>query len=129
MTVLYGVSLYCIVIGNTVTACLFCTLTLAVMLCMLFLSVMLINKLSIELVNEIDRKKIIDIPIEDIKKLGNICNKLDKYNVQYEIDYNSMIVIAYVSIGMYTRMSVSNNLEYGVHYHIIGTDKVLVKPK
>ena len=93
-----------------------------------FLSYTLVTKLSNELVNEIEETKPLGLDTEDIKRLGKACEKLDKYNVDYNIDYNTRNIIAHVTIGMYTRMSVANNLDSSVEYHIIGTDKILVKP-
>ena len=92
-----------------------------------FLSYTLVIKLSNELVNELEDTKPLGLDTEDIKRLGRACEKLDKYNVDYSVDYNTRNIIAHVTIGLYTRMSVANNLDSSVEYHIIGTDKVLVK--
>ena len=69
----------------------------------------------------------IELTSHDIKKLHQACIKLDKYGVQYKIDLEEVMIHAYVSMGMYTRMSVADNLDYAVAYHITGTDKILVK--
>ena len=69
------------------------------------------------------------LSIGEIKRLGSACTTLDKYGIKYTINYTNRVVDAYVTMGMYTRMSVADNLEYGVNYHIQGTETILVKPQ
>lgn len=113
--------------GNVVLSTIFAIFVMLLSIFISVLSLTLVAKLSNELVHEIEEPKPIGLNTEDLKRLGKACEKLDKYNVEYVIDYNTREIMAYVSIGLYTRMSVANNLDSSVKYHIIGTDKVLVK--
>ena len=118
---------YGIGIGNSVLITINTIILAIVSIVIALLSVTLVTKLSNELVSEIEDTKPLGLDISDIKRLGRACEKLDKYNVDYAIDYNTRNIIAHVTIGLYTRMSVADNLDSSVEYHIIGTDKILVK--
>lgn len=113
--------------GNVVLSTIFTVLVMLLNIFVSTLSLTLVNKLSNELVHEIEDAKPIVLSNDDIKRLGKACEKLDKYNVDYNIDYTTRDINAYVTIGLYTRMSVADNLDSSVKYHIIGTDKILVK--
>lgn len=104
-------------------------LTVAVIISMTLLSTTIVHKLASEITTMINESDDINITPEDIKRLGRACVKLDKYNVLYEIDLKRAIIVAHVSMGMYTRMSVADNLDYSVEYHIVGTNTILVKSK
>lgn len=101
--------------------------TTAAIILMTVLSTTIVHKLASEITTMINESNDIDITPEDIKRLGRACVKLDKYNVLYEIDLERAVIVAHVSMGMYTRMSVADNLDYSVEYHIVGTNTILYK--
>lgn len=108
-----------------------CMITSIVSVCFMWLlSTTLVHQLSNELTNEIDKlyqyKASIDTSV--IKELGIACATLDNYHISYKIDMMNEKILADVTMGMYTRMSVANKLHDCVLYRIIGTDTVLVKP-
>lgn len=67
------------------------------------------------------------ITSKHLKELAESCAKLDKYNVPYTVNLLNNEIHAEITMGMYTRMSVADNLDYNVFYHITGTDIVLTK--
>ena len=81
-------------------------------------------KVALEKDEEIDGMEISDI---ELREILHACIRLDKYNVRYTIDLTNREIHADLSMGMYTRMSVANNLDSNVFYHITGTDIVLTK--
>lgn len=103
-------------------------ITVAAIITMALLSTTIVHKLASEITVMINKSNVTITP-EDIKRLGRACVKLDKYNVLYEIDLERALVVAHVSMGMYTRMSVADNLDHSVEYHIVGTNTILVKSK
>lgn len=115
--------------GNTTLGVVLMIMTTVILLIESTLSITFANKLSHELFNVIeDNTPKFNINSDNIKVLGKACHILDKYNVHYSINFETCRIDAYVSMGLYTRMSVSNNLESIVNYHINGTNTILVKP-
>ena len=104
-------------------------ITVASIMVTSLLSITIVHKLAREITTMINESNDVVITPDDIKRLGRACVKLDKYNVLYEIDLERALVVAHVSMGMYTRMSVADNLDHSVEYHIVGTNTVLVKSK
>lgn len=106
------------------------TLQTSLLLMAYYLSTTLMNAVIDKLADSLDEnqkaRKLI-LPLSDIKQIGMVCNKLDKYGVAYDIDHDTNKIIAHVTMGLYTRMLVADNLDDCVRYHIVGTDTVLVK--
>lgn len=117
-----------VIIANHVLATCIIVVLAIISIAGLILSFTLITKLSTSLTNEIAKSsKYSKITPDVVRDIGRACVKLDKYNVSYNIDLETGRVLAHVTMGLYTRMSVSNNLDSLVSYHIIGTDTVLLK--
>ena len=80
-----------------------------------------------ECISEVANDVNFAIKSKHLKELAESCIKLDKYGVPYVINVMNNEIHAELTMGMYTRMSVANNLDSNVFYHITGTDIVLTK--
>lgn len=90
----------------------------------IFLSVSIYDEFQ-QIIVKLSKPPEINITRNDIKKLDVACSKLDKYGISYKIDFVDMKIDTEISMSLYTRMSIANNLDPNVHYHISGTDVIL----
>ena len=77
-----------------------------------------------EMLNLVEKSK---IPGNELTEMMRSISILNKYGVTYTVDLLTREIHATLSMGMYTRMSVANNISPNVYYYITGTDVVLNK--
>lgn len=77
-----------------------------------------------EMLNLVEKSK---LPGDELTEMMHAISILNKYGVSYTVDLLTKEIHATLSMGMYTRMSVANNISPNVYYYITGTDVVLNK--